>query len=99
MGNEMPIPTAVIMSGKYIASGISIKGHEVDETTSAAQVDSAKEPKRLAPIPAMSPTLSPTLSVIVFGLMENLLLTFCLLYLQDQLLRQLPLCKYHRRLV
>ena len=41
MGNEMPIPTAVIMSGKQIASGISIKGHQVDETTSAAQVDSA----------------------------------------------------------
>lgn len=43
-------------------------GHEVDETTRAAQVDSAREPKRSAPIPAISPTLSPTLSAIVPGL-------------------------------
>lgn len=35
---------------------------ETEETTSAAQVDSAKEPNRSAPMPAMSPTLSPTLS-------------------------------------
>ena len=35
---------------------------ETEEMTSAAQVDSAKEPNRSAPIPAMSPTLSPTLS-------------------------------------
>jgi hypothetical protein len=35
--------------------------------TIAAQVDSAKEPNRSAPIPAMSPTLSPTLSAIVAG--------------------------------
>jgi hypothetical protein len=31
-------------------------------TTSAAQVASAKDPKRSEPMPAMSPTLSPTLS-------------------------------------
>jgi hypothetical protein len=31
-------------------------------TTRAAQVDSAREPKRSEPMPAMSPTLSPTLS-------------------------------------
>jgi hypothetical protein len=35
--------------------------------TNAAQVDSAKEPKRSALIPATSPTLSPTLSAIVAG--------------------------------
>lgn len=35
---------------------------ETPATTRAAQVDSAKEPKRSAPMPAMSPTLSPTLS-------------------------------------
>ena len=35
---------------------------DTDEMTSAAQVDSAKEPNRSAPMPAMSPTLSPTLS-------------------------------------
>ena len=33
-----------------------------EETTRAAQVDSAKDPNRSAPMPAMSPTLSPTLS-------------------------------------
>ena len=36
---------------------------ETEERTRAAQVDSAKEPNRSAPMPAMSPTLSPTLSV------------------------------------
>ena len=35
--------------------------------TKAAQVDSAKEPNKSAPIPAISPTLSPTLSAIVAG--------------------------------
>lgn len=40
----------------------------VDAMTRAAQVDSANEPNRSAPIPATSPTLSPTLSAIVAGL-------------------------------
>jgi len=40
---------------------------EVDEITKAAQVDSAKDPKRSALMPATSPTLSPTLSAIVAG--------------------------------
>jgi hypothetical protein len=35
--------------------------------TNAAQVASANDPKRSAPIPAISPTLSPTLSAIVAG--------------------------------
>ena len=35
---------------------------ETEEITRAAQVDSAKEPNRSEPMPAMSPTLSPTLS-------------------------------------
>ena len=35
--------------------------------TRAAQVASAKDPKRSAPMPAISPTLSPTLSAIVAG--------------------------------
>jgi hypothetical protein len=39
----------------------------VEEITKAAHVDSAKDPKRSAPIPAISPTLSPTLSAIVAG--------------------------------
>ena len=37
---------------------------EIDATTRAAQEDSAYDPKRSDPIPAMSPTLSPTLSAI-----------------------------------
>ena len=41
----------------------SVPRVETEEMTRAAQVDSAKDPKRSAPIPAMSPTLSPTLSV------------------------------------
>ena len=40
---------------------------EVAPTTRAAQVDSAREPKRSEPIPAISPTLSPTLSAITPG--------------------------------
>jgi len=35
--------------------------------TNAAQVDSANDPNKSAPIPAISPTLSPTLSAIVAG--------------------------------
>jgi len=41
---------------------------EVDDTTRAAQVASARDPNKSAPIPAISPTLSPTLSAIVPGL-------------------------------
>ena len=44
-----------------------ISSEDVPEITRHAQVDSAREPKRSAPIPAMSPTLSPTLSAIVPG--------------------------------
>jgi len=40
---------------------------EVEESTKAAHVDYAKDPKRSALIPATSPTLSPTLSAIVAG--------------------------------
>lgn len=48
-----------------IPSPLAIK--LVAETTKAAQVDSAKDPNKSAPIPATSPTLSPTLSAIVAG--------------------------------
>lgn len=44
-----------------------VANKDVDETTRAAQVDSAKEPNKSAPIPAISPTLSPTLSAMVAG--------------------------------
>ena len=50
-----------------MASAVAVISAQVDETTRAAQVDSAREPKRSAPIPAMSPTLSPTLSAMVPG--------------------------------
>lgn len=40
---------------------------EVAPITKAAQVDSAKDPNKSAPMPATSPTLSPTLSAIVAG--------------------------------
>jgi hypothetical protein len=64
---ETKIPTAVIKSGKYMASGVVASPTEVDPTTKAAHVDSARDPKRSAPIPAISPTLSPTLSAMTPG--------------------------------
>jgi hypothetical protein len=44
---------------------------DVADTTRAAQVDSASEPNKSAPIPAISPTLSPTLSAMVPGLLGS----------------------------
>ncbi len=38
------------------------QGRKQERTTRAAQVDSARDPNRSDPMPAMSPTLSPTLS-------------------------------------
>jgi len=54
--------------GEVDSIGVMVMFFELAETTRAAQVASAREPKRSAPIPAMSPTLSPTLSAIVPGL-------------------------------
>ena len=51
-----------------MASGVVIILVEVADTIRQAQVDSARDPKRSAPIPAISPTLSPTLSAMVPGL-------------------------------
>jgi len=68
---EAIIPTDVTINGKYKASGVFTRSLEVDETTRAAQVDSAREPNKSAPIPAISPTLSPTLSAIVPGLLGS----------------------------
>ena len=65
--NETMIPTAVIKSGKYIASASLIKSGEVAPTTRAAHVDSARDPNKSDPIPAISPTLSPTLSAMTPG--------------------------------
>lgn len=46
---------------------LSLSIIDFPDITKAAQVDSAKEPNKSAPIPATSPTLSPTLSAIVAG--------------------------------
>lgn len=62
------MPDDVIAIGKKRASGVETNSYEVADTTKAAHVDSAKEPNRSDPIPAISPTLSPTLSAIVPGL-------------------------------
>jgi hypothetical protein len=66
---QMKMPKAETATGKSIAPqpAAIISGDEA-ATTSAAQVDSAYEPKRSEPMPATSPTLSPTLSAIVAGL-------------------------------
>jgi hypothetical protein len=65
--NEATTPAEVIMSGNRSESVFMISSVEVAETTRAAQVDSARDPNKSAPIPAISPTLSPTLSAIVPG--------------------------------
>lgn len=62
------IPHEVMINGKNIASLVTIRGHDVDETTKAEQVEEAIEPNKSAAIPAISPTLSPTRSAIVPGL-------------------------------
>jgi len=64
---EATIPAEVIMSGNKRASVPRTSSMEVEETTRAAQVDSARDPNKSAPIPAISPTLSPTLSAMVPG--------------------------------
>jgi len=45
-----------------------LKSGDQAASTSAVQVDSAKEPKRPASKPAMPPTLTPTLSLQQAGL-------------------------------
>ncbi len=55
------MPTAEMTKGKPNAAGDLYKSADWAVKTSAAQVDSANEPNKSAPIPAMSPTLSPTL--------------------------------------
>ena len=59
------IPAALTKRGKSMAVRLCVSPMEDrEEMTRAAQVDSAKEPKRSLPIPAMSPTLSPTWSAM-----------------------------------
>ena len=59
------IPTAEIKMGNKSASRLVAKA--TAPITKAAQVLSAQEPNKSAPIPATSPTLSPTLSAITAG--------------------------------
>jgi hypothetical protein len=61
-------PTALMSSGYIIAVRLcSAPKEEMEATKSAAQDDSAYDPNRSDPIPAMSPTLSPTLSAITYS--------------------------------
>ena len=60
------MPIAEMTIGYRSASTLPAKA--IALMTMAAQVLSAQEPKRSAPIPATSPTLSPTLSAITAGL-------------------------------
>ncbi|WVZ96554.1 hypothetical protein U9M48_042181 [Paspalum notatum var. saurae] len=62
-------PTALTSSGYIIAVKLwSSPKEEMEATNSAAHDDSAYEPNRSDPIPAMSPTLSPTLSAITYSI-------------------------------
>merc|ERR1719506_145749 len=49
----------------------ALRSAEEEARTIAAQVDSAKDPNKSAPMPAMSPTLSPTLSAMHAGLRKS----------------------------
>ncbi len=63
------MPTALIRTGYKRALGSAANTTAL--ITMAAQVLSAQEPKRSAPIPATSPTLSPTLSAITAGFLGS----------------------------
>lgn len=64
---EMMIPDAEIIRGNKIPDGELRSSVEDAPITSAAQLDSANEPNKSLPIPAISPTLSPTLSAMTPG--------------------------------
>jgi len=67
---EAKIPTAGIVRTKRKVENSEVFSRLVIEfppMMRAAQVASAKDPKRSALIPATSPTLSPTLSAMVAG--------------------------------
>ena len=65
------IPTLLINNGNSSAPQCLFKSGLIEAITKAAQVASANEPKRSAPIPATSPTLSPTLSAITAGFLGS----------------------------
>ena len=63
---HMIMPEALINRGKQRAFP-ETSSLEVEEIIKQAQVLSAKEPNKSAPMPAISPTLSPTLSAMTPG--------------------------------
>lgn len=63
---QTKIPNEDMIKG-YRKLALLNKSGEFPDTTKAATVDSAKDPNRSDPIPAISPTLSPTLSAMVAG--------------------------------
>lgn len=61
------MPTELTRRGYTIGvNSWLIPKDEIEATTRAAHDDSAYEPKRSDPIPAISPTLSPTLSAMTY---------------------------------
>ena len=64
---EMIIPEADIIKGNKSPDGELASYTEEAPITRAAQLDSANEPNKSLPIPAISPTLSPTLSAMTPG--------------------------------
>jgi len=67
---QINIPNAEIINGNNIVDPPLLYNNLLSYEaimTIHAQVDSANEPNKSAPIPAISPTLSPTLSAIVAG--------------------------------
>ena len=65
VSKQTRMPIELMRSGYIIAvNSWLFPNEEMEATTRAAQEDSAYEPKRSDPIPAISPTLSPTLSAM-----------------------------------
>ena len=68
----IPIPlTKRGKSNAEVLNGSSRATKDAAPITIAAHVDSATEPNKSAPMPAISPTLSPTLSAITAGFLGS----------------------------
>ncbi|MFS7977845.1 hypothetical protein Hanom_Chr10g00908801 [Helianthus anomalus] len=71
------MPTELTVSGYIIAvKSWVFPNEEIEATTRAAHDDSAYDPNRSDPIPAMSPTLSPTLSAITCNILPYHIISF-----------------------
>merc|ERR550532_1794642 len=64
-------PSDDTSNGYIIEAQFRAKSSDAAASTSAAQLASAKEPNKSAPIPAISPTLSPTLSAMHAGFLGS----------------------------